>query len=54
MLVLNLLDLVLQNLQLTLFVFELVRVDVDFSLEASGFTLMNGIVPATHRNATCN
>ena len=54
MLVLDLLDLVLQNLQLTLFVFELMRIDVDFSLEASGFTLVDGVVSATHRNATCN
>ena len=53
-LVVDLLDLVLQDLQLTLFVLKLVSVNVDLTLETSSLTLMNWVIPATHRGTTCN
>lgn len=43
---LNLLDLVLEDLQSTLFVLKLLRVDVYLILEPLSLALMNGIVTA--------
>lgn len=52
-LVVDLLDLVLQDLELSLFVLKLLRVDVDLTLEASSLRLVDGVTTATHA-APCN
>ena len=52
-LVVDLLDLVLQDLQLSLFILELLSVDVDFALQSGRLTLVDGVVAAAHRTS-CN
>lgn len=47
-LVVDLLDLILEDLELTLFVLKFVGVDVDFSLQTSRLTLVNRVVSAPH------
>lgn len=53
-LVIDLLDLVLEDLQLTLLVLELVRVDVHFTLQSGCFALVDWVFTATHGSTTCN
>ena len=52
-LVVNLLDLVLQDLQLTLLIFKLLRVEIYFALQARRLTFVDGVVATTHRTS-CN
>ena len=52
-LVLHLLDLVLEDLELSLLILKLLRVDVDLPLKSSCLTLVYRVVPAAH-GATCN
>ena len=51
--VVNLLDLVLQDLQLTLLIFKLLRVEIYFALQARRLTFVDGVVATTHRTS-CN
>jgi len=50
-LILDLLNLVLQNLQLPLFVFKLLRVNVHLALQPGRLTLVNRVVSAAHAAA---
>ena len=47
-LVVDLLDLVLQDLKLALFVLKLLRIDVHLFLQARSFALVDGVVSAAH------
>ena len=44
----NLLDLVLQNLEPTLLVLELLCVSIDLTLQPHRFTLVDGVIAASH------